>query len=168
MTPATMITMKRHVQQGFSLITAIFLLVVITSLGALMMTFFTAQQQSSALDVLDARAYQAARAGFEWGAFQITQSNVAGGAFATGCQGAGSSSAVTLSGTPLSSFNVVVSCFYTPFQTDTNSSGVYEITATANGVNGAALGSTDYVQRVIQATIDGGTASGIIFQRESY
>ena len=163
--------MRRKVQRGFSLVTAIFLLVVVASLGALMMTFFTAQQQSSALDALDARAYQAARVGVEWGTFQITQSGVAGGTFAADCVNGTNPSATpppTLTNTNLSQFSLVVSCFYTPSPTDTIASGVYNITASAVAVN-AAPGSADYVQRVMRASIDGGVvASGIIYQRESY
>jgi Tfp pilus assembly protein PilX len=59
-------------QQGFSLVTAIFLLVVLAGLGAVMATFFTNQQQSSALDVMGSRAYQAARAGIEWAVYDTT------------------------------------------------------------------------------------------------
>ena len=50
-------------QRGFSLISAIFLLVVIAALGTFAVTLSTSQQQSAALDVLGSRAYQAARAG---------------------------------------------------------------------------------------------------------
>jgi MSHA biogenesis protein MshP len=55
---------------GVGLVTAIFLLVVLAGLGVAMVTIFTSQQQSSNLDVQGARAYQAARAGIEWGLFQ--------------------------------------------------------------------------------------------------
>ena len=55
---------------GIGLVTAIFLLVVLAGLGVAMVTIFTSQQQSSSLDVQGARAYQAARAGIEWGLFQ--------------------------------------------------------------------------------------------------
>ena len=67
--------MSHKMQKGFSLVTAIFLLVGLGALGAAMMTFFTAQQQSSALDVLGSRAYQASRAGIDWGAYQILRNN---------------------------------------------------------------------------------------------
>lgn len=55
---------------GASLVTAIFLLVVLATLGAAMLNIFTSQQSSSAMDVQGARAYQAARAGIEWGLYQ--------------------------------------------------------------------------------------------------
>ena len=44
------------IQRGFSLISAIFLLVVIAALGTFAVTLSTNQQQSAALDVLGARA----------------------------------------------------------------------------------------------------------------
>jgi MSHA biogenesis protein MshP len=60
----------RRRSAGVGLVTAIFLLVVMAGLGVAMVTIFTAQQQSSALDMQGARAYQSARAGIEWGVFQ--------------------------------------------------------------------------------------------------
>jgi MSHA biogenesis protein MshP len=172
--------MRHKVQRGFSLVTAIFLVVVLTVLGAMMVTFFAAQQQSSAIDTLGSRAYQAARAGIEWGAFQITQSGVVSPqyAFATACQGGTSSVPVTpstqptLAGTPLSAFNLVDSCYATTYTEGASSAVIYTITATVSGINGATPGSTDYVQRVMQETIASAVssdpASGIIYQRESY
>jgi len=165
-------TMNLKVQRGFSLITAIFLLVVVASLGALMMTFYTAQQQSSAIDALGARAYQTARAGIEWGAFQITQSGIVSPpyVFAAACQSPAVTSSVpvtqpvTLAAPSLSPYNLMVSCYAT--SNVEGSPWVYSITATASGVGGATPGGTDHVERVIQATIDAN--SGIIYQRESY
>jgi len=142
-------------QRGFSLITSIFLLVVVASLGALMMTFFTAQQQSSAIDSLGSRAYQAARLGIEWGAFQITQSGVVSPAgFAGGCQNpGGTTSSVPVTGTPLSLFTVGVSCSATSSVEGTTETWVYNMTAIASGVDGATPGSADYVEREIQAGV---------------
>lgn len=168
-------------ERGFSLITAIFLLVVLAGLGAMMVTFFAAQQQSSTTDTLGSRAYQAARTGMEWGAFQITQSGVVSPpfVFATACQGGTSvvpvtpSTQPTLAGTPLSAFTLIDSCYATGYTEGTSSAVVYTITSTTSGVNGAQPGSADYVQRVVQASVAsavaaGDPASGVIYQRESY
>lgn len=54
-------------QHGFAIVSAIFLLVVLAALGAFIATVSTTQHIGSALDVSGARAYQAARAGTEWG-----------------------------------------------------------------------------------------------------
>ena len=62
-------------QRGFTLVSAIFLLVVLTSLGAAMVTIFTGQQMGFAADLQGTRAYLAARAGIEWGMYQVNISN---------------------------------------------------------------------------------------------
>lgn len=61
---------KLRYATGVGLVTAIFLLVVLAGLGVAIVTISTSQQTSSAIDVQGARAYQAARAGIEWGLYQ--------------------------------------------------------------------------------------------------
>ena len=70
-----MATMRRKIQQGFSLVSAIFLLVVIAMLGTFAVTLSTTQHQSAAMDVMGSRAYQAARAGIEWAAYHVSTKN---------------------------------------------------------------------------------------------
>jgi hypothetical protein len=61
---------RLHRSAGIGLVTAIFLLVVLAGLAVALVGISSAQQSASALDVQGARAYQAARAGIEWAAFQ--------------------------------------------------------------------------------------------------
>lgn len=61
---------RRHFQQGVGLVTAIFLLVILSGLAVALLSISTASQSAAALDVQGARAYQAARAGIEWGLYQ--------------------------------------------------------------------------------------------------
>ena len=56
------------------MVTAVFVVVVLAALGAAIALVFSNQQTGSALDILGSRAYQAARAGVEWGAFSINNS----------------------------------------------------------------------------------------------
>jgi MSHA biogenesis protein MshP len=136
--------MKRT-QTGFSLVSAIFLLVVLAFLGSAMVTFSTNQQQSAALDVMGARAYQAARTGVEWGAYQVLRG---GGACA------GNLPPATFAGTTLSGFNVAVACVPTAASEVSAATGtvtVYDLTSTAT--QGGAPGSPDYVERAIQVSI---------------
>ena len=149
------LSQMRLYERGFSLISAIFLLVVIAALGTFAVTLSTTQQQSVALDVLGPRAYQAARAGMEWGAFQITQSAVpsVGNGVALACQGG--TTLLTQPALPaaqLSVFRVGVTCSASQVAGDTLN-WVYELTSTASGVNGASPGSPDYVERKIRVTI---------------
>lgn len=135
----------RRRERGFSLVSAIFLLVVLAALGVAMVTISTVQHQSSGLDVQGVRAYQAARAGMEWGVYQrlraascATQTNLGFPA-----------------DTSLSGFTVTVRC------TPDNALGIDTavITATACNIpaggacpNGAA-NSGDYVQRVVEVRL---------------
>lgn len=144
--PGTTITCRKH-ESGFSLVTAIFLLVVLASLGAMMVTFFTVQQQSSTKDVLGSRAYQAARTGIEWAALGVTQT--AAGSLWGGCATGATFAAGTLGGT-LAPFSVAVTCTSAAFTEGTGTIHIYDITSTATGVNGATPGSTDYVEREIK------------------
>ncbi len=62
--------LMQYGQRGFSLITAIFLIVVLAALGAYMVIFTGLQQTTLQADVLGVRAYYAARAGAEWAIYR--------------------------------------------------------------------------------------------------
>ncbi len=57
--------------RGFAIVSAIFILVVLAALGAFIVNISSSQQIGSALDVQGVRAYHAARAGIEWGLYQV-------------------------------------------------------------------------------------------------
>lgn len=61
----------RRGQRGFTIVSAIFLLVVLASLGAFIVNISTTQSVTSAQDVQGSRAYHAARAGLEWAIYQV-------------------------------------------------------------------------------------------------
>ena len=65
------LTRQRGHTRGFALASAIFLLVILAALSAFMVTLSTTQHATSAQDVMGTRAAQAARAGIEWGTFQV-------------------------------------------------------------------------------------------------
>ena len=137
--------------RGFSLVTAIFLLVVLSGLGAVMMTFFTAQQQSSALDVLGSRAYQAARAGVEWGAFQVIRSSVGGGISCAAAPGA-ANTPPALAGS-LAPFSVSVTCVASAHAEVTAASGTLTVYSLTSVATRGSAGQADYVERQIAASI---------------
>lgn len=140
----------RKLQHGFSLVTAIFLLVVLSALGTMMVTFFAAQQQSSALDVMGSRAYQAARAGIEWSAYNV--SVTAPGSQWAGCATVPSPlfTAGSLSGT-LSPFTVTLTCGSVSAVEGASTIYIYNLTSTATA--GGSPGNTDYVERSISVTM---------------
>ena len=57
-------------QRGFGAIAAIVVLVMLAALAAAIVAVGSTQQLTSAQDVMSARAWQAARAGNEWGLYQ--------------------------------------------------------------------------------------------------
>ena len=148
--------MSRKRSGGFSLISAIFLLVVVTLLGAYVATISTNQHIAEALDVEGARAYQAARAAVDWGAWQILQAPAGG--FRTSCDGATyaapfSQPLAGLAGT-LSGFAVQVQCGSAATTEAGTNVRVYRMTVTASKGN---LGSLFYVERQLQATLERGS-----------
>lgn len=125
--------------RGFAIISAIFLIVILAALGTFMVTFSSVQQITSAQDVQGSRAYHAARAGIEWGAYQVL------------IGGAGCPAPTTLSpaGT-LTGFSVAVSCVAFPTTESGNAVVFYQIISTASQ---GTLGSTTYSERQLKATI---------------
>lgn len=57
--------------RGFALILALFLIVSLAAIGVYLLSVSNVQVASSAMDQQGARAYQAARAGVDWGAYQV-------------------------------------------------------------------------------------------------
>jgi MSHA biogenesis protein MshP len=57
--------------QGFGLMLAIFLLVTVAAVAAYLMTVSSGQLEAVTQDEQGARAYQAARTGIDWGAYQV-------------------------------------------------------------------------------------------------
>ena len=127
-------------QSGFSIVSAIFLLVVLAALGAFMVTISTVQHTTSTQDLQGARAYQAARAGIEWGSYQILQN--------ASCP---ASTPLAFGGT-LAGFAVTVQCISAgwTYTEGGNNVTVYRVISTANQ---GTVGSATYVERQLQVTI---------------
>ena len=127
-------------QYGFSLISAIFLLVVIAALGTFAVTLSTTQQQSAAMDVLGARAYQASKAGIEWGAYQVLKNG--------GCPA--SPTALAALPNTLASFNVQVDCSSAAVSEASATITMYQLTSTATQ---GTVATPNYVERQMSVTI---------------
>jgi MSHA biogenesis protein MshP len=124
--------------RGFTLVAALFLIVVVAALGAFAVRISAGQQQTVNLALLTARALAAANSGIEYGAYQ---------AFNGGCGGA----TFLLTEGGLNGFTVSVSCSVT---THTEGSAapnvnVYRVDATAIA---GVYGQPDYVSRHVYAT----------------
>jgi len=147
--------------RGFALALAVFIIVVLAAIGAYLLSASNTQIAASALDEQGARAYQAARAGLEWGAYQVLQAP--GGAFATACAGAslGSPTSTTFSLPNISpsatvAFRATVTCGSPGSETE---GGVtvrtYRLTSTGCNAASCPSGSpgANYAERQLQLTI---------------
>jgi MSHA biogenesis protein MshP len=94
-------------QRGFGAIAAIMVLVILAALAAAIVSLGTTQQASSALDVMSTRAWQAARAGNEYGLFRALSTTTPADAWKT-CAAAGDSTTLDL--TADTGFHVTVTC----------------------------------------------------------
>lgn len=139
-------------QRGFVLVLAVFMLVMLAAISAYLLTISNLQVQTAAQDELGARAYQSARTGIEWGAYQILRAPAQ--PFATACIAGATTQTIALSG-QLAGFSVAVTCQAGAVQTEGASTyRAYNITST--GCNQAACpgaASATYVERQLKVSV---------------
>jgi len=151
-------------QQGLGMISAIVILVILASLGGAIVSLGSSQHMMSAQDVMAAKAWQASKAGNEWGLYFALKTQTWPSA-ATTCDTAsfGAPIAETLDLTADTGFHVKVSCESRQYNEGETAPGVaktvriYRITsvacnaATCPAANASAAG---YVERtrVVLAT----------------
>ena len=126
-------------KNGFAIISAIFLLVVLAALGAFMLSVSNTQHLTSAQDVQGSRAYWAARGGLEW-AISTVQTNSAA------CPAAGVAPA-TLDG-----FTITITCTRRTYTEGSNPVVIFSLESQAN--TNAPIGSAGYVERSVTAAIE--------------
>lgn len=125
--------------RGFAAIVAVFILVVLGGMGAVLVSVFSGQQRASALDALGIQAYQAARAGIEVGAYRALNGACAGTTFT------------------LAPFTVDVQCSPTSHEEAGATIDVFHIVATAcNRASCPANADGSYVERQLRATVADG------------
>lgn len=141
--------------QGFALMMAIFMIVTLAAIGVYLLTISTGQLEAATQDEEATRAYQAARAGIDWAAYQLLRNT--GSAFATGCSGGAASQNLTFTAPQLSRFRAEIGCTRVGNETEAGAPIViYRITVT--GCNGSptacstSVGPT-YVERQLQLTL---------------
>jgi MSHA biogenesis protein MshP len=125
-------------QGGFSIVMAIFILVVLGLLGGYMVKLTGVQYATSTYAAQGARAYQAARAGIEWGLYKLLKD--------------GSCVASTVLTLPdINGFSVTLSCANSPTYTEgADSHVVYKITALSEyGI----YNNANYISRNIEVSI---------------
>ena len=144
-------------QGGFLVIAAVFLVVVLAGLVVYLMTVSSTSQAASAADLGSARAYQAARAGSEWGTYQVLRDPV-GGTFKSACETGTATFNLTFAST-LSSYTATVTC--TSVSKPEGSGTVRSYAIVSNACNEPTAGacpngsstSATYVERQVTLTV---------------
>jgi len=141
-------------ERGFALVAALFVMVVIALVIMMMSRLSVTQNASLDLGIQQARAYQAARAGLEWGLYQLLrEDNVAGI-----CP---ENDSISLAGSGLSDFTVSLACVKLPCGTKNCTEdyvdgllpfNLYRLTATAS--NGNPAERADYAWRQLEVTVE--------------
>ena len=144
-------------QSGASMILALFLVVTLAGVGGFLVSIYTVQQQTTTQDELAHRAYQAARAGLEWGAYQLLRQPGVG--FANSCDTSGSFTQTipfTAASGNLNGFSVRVTCTSFGSQAEGGDT-VRSYRIVARGCNQANCAAPTlgpfYVERELQATV---------------
>lgn len=119
--------------RGMSLVTALFILVVLSAIGGYMVLVAGVQSQTTVMALQGVRAYHAARSGLEWGIFKdLTSGSCTSGVFNVG------------------DFTVSVNCDESSFVEGGQSFNVYRVTSLAEfGV----YGSQGYISRQLTARV---------------
>lgn len=146
--------MNAGTQKGFSLVTAIFIMVVLGLVGMYMVTLTGTQQATTIMSLQGARALQAARAGIEWGAHQAFFNTGA----ACGAAPGGTTSTMSLAGNGLNGFSVDVHCSYTAHTERGDDFCVFQLEAVARW--GTLAQPKDHVQRQVRTAIANQGVSG--------
>ncbi len=139
-------------QAGFGIVSAVFILVILAFLGVSITFMAGTQRNAVMIDILGSRAYQAARAGIDWGTYRALVSAACSVAPTNLTFPAASS---------LAPFTVTVTC--TQSTTDEGGTPVVLYSIIANACNlptggacpNGATNSATYVERQVTAVIGG-------------
>jgi MSHA biogenesis protein MshP len=145
---------RPRLMRGFSLVTGIFLLVVLSALGAFMVIFSGLQQNTVQNDILGVRAYYAARAGIDWALYQVTDPDNPAPPAPPAFPVCPAGNVTGLAGS-LAPFTVTVTCSG-PFAAEEAGREIrtFSITATAcNQASCPGTPATGYVERQLSVTV---------------
>lgn len=127
-------------QRGFTLVAALFLIVVLAALGIAIVTISGVQRQSVNLSLKETQAYFAARSGLEYASWFATQNPAAG------C----TSTTLTPGGNQLTGMTITLACASSTHTENGSTFYVYSYTSVASY---GTYGQPDYVSRTLSATI---------------
>jgi len=130
---------KPRTERGFSLVVAVFVILVLAALAAFAIRVGASQQYAASSDLLIARAQAAAASGIEYGANRALR--------AASCP---ASVALAPTAVGLKGFTVTVTCAVSAHQIGLNVYQAYALSATAQRGN---YGTPDFVSRTVTRSV---------------
>ncbi|KXB30249.1 hypothetical protein AT959_12885 [Dechloromonas denitrificans] len=134
--------MRPECQRGFAIVSALFIVVALASLGAAMMYFSTTQHITGLQDLQGSRALAAARTGSDWVVANIMGSE---------SDNAPQYACPAVSPFTFAGFTLTVGCTHSTHDEEGHRIRVYVIAATASA--GGAVGSLSYVERRVDTVV---------------
>ncbi len=131
--------MNRRHQSGFSLVPALFLIIVLASIGVIAVRMSVVGSQTVVLAMQGSRADAAARSGVEWAVYEAVVNN-----------SCAASTSLSLTEGGLNGFTVNVSCSSASFTEGQDTVTVYTVEAFAFT---GAYGQPDYISRRVRTTL---------------
>ncbi len=132
-------------QSGFSLVAAIFILVILGMMGSYMVSTSVMQYQTTDYAVQGARAYKAAQSGLQWAIYQVINGT---GNFTCGNEGAERTRNLVFAANGLNGFGVDVTCNWVSYTADNIC--MYRFTTEARF---GGFGQPDFVSRRLEAVV---------------
>lgn len=137
--------MKRIIkQQGFSVMSALFVVVILALIGSYIVSLSTLTSASNNLIIQGQKAYLAANSGLEWGIYTVAPANGSG---PYNCPTSPTTLTFTQNG--LKNFQAVVTCAATSVTEGSVTYNFFQITS----VGSYTSNNRDYAMRTLYATI---------------
>jgi MSHA biogenesis protein MshP len=125
--------------KGFSIVSAIFILVILALVGGFSLNLSTRMAASTSLSTDGIRAYYAAKSGLQWGIYQVVNTPASCPATTT----------LNFSQQGLDNFSTTVSCTATPITESSTTFNLFSLTSVAS--RGVST-DYDYVTRTLSVT----------------
>ncbi len=139
--------MQRMAQKGFSIMSALFIVVILALIGSYIVNLSVLTGASSNLTIQGVKAYFAAKSGLEWGIYQVAPAVGSGGSTTYNCPT--SPTTLTFSQGGLKGFNVVVTCSQFAF----TEGGINYNTFQINAQGQYGISGPDYASRQLYVTV---------------
>jgi MSHA biogenesis protein MshP len=138
---------NRQSQNGFTLVLAMFILVVLALLGGYMLSISGSQQAIPGFALQGSRVFQAARAGSEWGIYRVITDDPL---LPNGCDNIDANPTFTLTDPGLTGIRVNITCTRRQETESGNTINIYFIESIASF---GAANTQDFVRREINVSV---------------